>query len=258
MKSNYGKRGYALKLRIDEVLVPELPPGEDGVPTIRVVGPSDARMEDAIGERKKPGQPAKLDQAMLLLAVELAGGARPTTEIEELAEAKGISKRTLKTARKDLGVEAFKEAFDGPWWLRLTQGAIASPGDPGSERVAPFDETRSSSGIESARTSKAADPAAARGARRAQSADRRPRRAGREAARPDLPARAARARRRPAAASASWRPPPSATSTSTGGAGSSGRPRRRTSGPGGRPCPTTSGRRPSPACRPGRTRPPRR
>jgi hypothetical protein len=43
----------------------------------------------------------------------LATGPKPSQEIEEAAEADGISRRTLFRAKKELGVKAKKE--DGGW-----------------------------------------------------------------------------------------------------------------------------------------------
>jgi putative DNA primase/helicase len=49
----------------------------------------------------------------------LKKGARAVTEVEAEAEADGISDRTLRRARKALGVRAKKVGFPGEWVWQL-------------------------------------------------------------------------------------------------------------------------------------------
>jgi hypothetical protein len=49
----------------------------------------------------------------------LASGPKPSPEIEEAAEADGISRRTLFRAKKELGVRAKKE--EGGWYWHPPQ-----------------------------------------------------------------------------------------------------------------------------------------
>jgi putative DNA primase/helicase len=59
----------------------------------------------------------------------LEAGPLPTKEIEAEAKDAGISWRTIKRAKKDLGVEAYREPSaegamrGGQWWWRLPKGA---------------------------------------------------------------------------------------------------------------------------------------
>lgn len=62
-----------------------------------------------------------LDEAKEFLRDKLAFGAVVVREIEEHANAKGISKATLKRARTALKVVPVKEGMDGPWSLKLPE-----------------------------------------------------------------------------------------------------------------------------------------
>jgi KaiC/GvpD/RAD55 family RecA-like ATPase len=42
--------------------------------------------------------------------------ARPAAELETEADTRGINYRTLRRAREDLGIPAWKPSFDGGWW----------------------------------------------------------------------------------------------------------------------------------------------
>jgi len=76
------------------------------------------------------------DDAVVWLKDALNEGPAKVTELIKNAKACGISERTLKRAKKDLGVESYKREFDGNWSWRLPEvgQACYSP-------VAPFDET---------------------------------------------------------------------------------------------------------------------
>jgi putative DNA primase/helicase len=69
-------------------------------------------------DNKSPGA---RDEAKRLLGDMLAKGPVLKTEIEEAAEANGISEKTLYRAKKDLGVEAVKDRTksDGKWYWQL-------------------------------------------------------------------------------------------------------------------------------------------
>lgn len=78
----------------------------------------------------------KFDDARRFLANALKDGPLPTREVNERAGERGISEMTLRRARKEIGVEAFRREFGdgGEWWLRLPGGA-----DPESEDGAESD-----------------------------------------------------------------------------------------------------------------------
>ena len=67
----------------------------------------------AINEHHKHG--GSLKKAKELLSDLLAKGSITATEGEEAGRANGISQRTLERARKELGVKATKDGFDGGW-----------------------------------------------------------------------------------------------------------------------------------------------
>jgi putative DNA primase/helicase len=63
----------------------------------------------------KDKAPSARDQAKEFLLSVLAGGPMLKTEIEEAADANGISERTLFNAKADLGVVAKRDGPDGKW-----------------------------------------------------------------------------------------------------------------------------------------------
>jgi putative DNA primase/helicase len=82
--------------------------------------------DDALSNepRKRGPEPEAAAEAADYLRAALADGPRLAKDVEqEASECHGISKGTLKRARKAVGVEAFRDAVPGRWWLRLTQGA---------------------------------------------------------------------------------------------------------------------------------------
>ena len=64
---------------------------------------------------------SKIDDAAEFLVSELAGQSRPASEIEALAGQRGIAARTLRDARKRIGVYSFPLIKHGPWHLSLTK-----------------------------------------------------------------------------------------------------------------------------------------
>lgn len=70
---------------------------------------------------ERPGPQADdLRDATTFLQDVLAGGPRLTKDVEDEGhQAHGFARRTLQRARKNLGIESFREEVPGPWWLRL-------------------------------------------------------------------------------------------------------------------------------------------
>ena len=66
-------------------------------------------------------------EAKEFLREELEAGPKPAKDLEEKAEALGISKITLKRARKKLDVKAEKDGFQGAWILKLPTFRIVGP-----------------------------------------------------------------------------------------------------------------------------------
>jgi DNA polymerase bacteriophage-type len=79
----------------------------------------------AVNENKSPG--AK-DAAKNWLRTMLTAGPMPKAEVEEAAEAEAITARTLRRAKEDLGVYAFKRA--GCWYWALPDKANPQGGAP--------------------------------------------------------------------------------------------------------------------------------
>jgi hypothetical protein len=73
----------------------------------------------------KPGPKAEARQhAVAWLRTALTNAPRPAKELlSEAREAACISPQTLRRAREELGVEAYREEVPGPWYWRLPQGA---------------------------------------------------------------------------------------------------------------------------------------
>lgn len=65
------------------------------------------------------GGKAARREAEDFLKVELADGPRLASEVSEAADGLGISERTLKRARKDLGVVSEKSGYQGAWQWSL-------------------------------------------------------------------------------------------------------------------------------------------
>ena len=76
---------------------------------------ADQALEQA-AEKRKGSSSA---EAKEFLRDELEAGPKPAKDIDEKAEALGISKITLKRARKKLDVKAEKDGFQGAWILKL-------------------------------------------------------------------------------------------------------------------------------------------
>jgi hypothetical protein len=76
---------------------------EDGLPILKWVGTSNLTIDDLMGQDDGDRKSA-LDQAIDLLREELKDGPKLVATIEMKAQAKGIAKRTLDRARKELAV----------------------------------------------------------------------------------------------------------------------------------------------------------
>jgi putative DNA primase/helicase len=63
-----------------------------------------------------------LQEAKDFLRDALKNGARSATEVEAEAEGEGISERTLRRARKALGVRTQKVGMPGAWVWQLDEG----------------------------------------------------------------------------------------------------------------------------------------
>lgn len=89
---------------------------DDGA--LELGGLSDLSAEDVAASSNARPSP-KLEKAMKLLLEELQDGPVPAKKIVRMAKARDISERTLRRARKVLGVESIKNEFQGPSLLEL-------------------------------------------------------------------------------------------------------------------------------------------
>lgn len=83
----------------------------------------------AESKASKPGPKADVRQhAVAWLRTALANAPRPAKELmDEAREAACIAPATLRRAREELRIEAYREQVPGPWFWRLPQGAQAEP-----------------------------------------------------------------------------------------------------------------------------------
>jgi putative DNA primase/helicase len=119
-KSNIGPSGGGFGYDIDAAPLLERP---DIIAT-RIVwldpldGTAKELLADAEGDDTKTN--SKIEQAVLFLKAALAKGERPQTEIETEAESNGISEKTLRRAKKAVGVTAYRKVPGiGAWLWRL-------------------------------------------------------------------------------------------------------------------------------------------
>jgi hypothetical protein len=113
VKCNIGPRGRARGYRIEAVTVSKM------ISAPRIVwddAPVDISADQALYQQTQAakGNNGATD-ANAFLREMLKDGPAPTKEIEEAAEAFGISERTLYRARAKLGVKARKDGYQGAW-----------------------------------------------------------------------------------------------------------------------------------------------
>lgn len=69
-----------------------------------------------------PSAPSTKNRSVVWLQERLAGGPAPSAEVEQEAEAAGLSKGQLKAARRHLGVHAYREQKpNGVWMMELRE-----------------------------------------------------------------------------------------------------------------------------------------
>jgi putative DNA primase/helicase len=115
VKNNLARTPMSLAYRIVEAA--------NGNPRIEWCGPSLHTAETLLAVRSPKRHRGKaLSDAEEVLQQELANGPREAAEVEAAALAKGISTRTLRRGRKNLGIVAKPTAFQGPsmWTMPST------------------------------------------------------------------------------------------------------------------------------------------
>jgi 5S rRNA maturation endonuclease (ribonuclease M5) len=140
-KNNLAPMPESLTLQLEE---------SEAIPGIaRVVwnGASTLRASDLLGSMASRSSPA-LDEAKGFLRDVLKDGPRRSTEVYELMESEGIAKKTLKRAKKELGIESERlDPEDRCWyfvppdtWTSCSnQGGHTDQGGQTAESAGPLD-----------------------------------------------------------------------------------------------------------------------
>lgn len=121
VKSNLAKPPASLAYRIEEA--------SNGAPRLLWEEGDAGITADELLAAQAPGpeEGRPRDAAVAFLARYLSGGPRPADEVIRDGESAGHSERTLKRARKDLGVVSTKKGFPGTWYLSLPEEGHESP-----------------------------------------------------------------------------------------------------------------------------------
>ena len=141
-KSNLSEKAPSLAYRIV---------GDEKHDCARIVweGRSDLRAEDLLN----PPKETKRDAAVEFLEAALVGGPVLARELFERAETEGISEKTLRRAKNQLQVKAFRRGKEGhigsgAWWWRISKMTNPLDGHPSNSPVAIL-KTAGQSGSES-------------------------------------------------------------------------------------------------------------
>jgi hypothetical protein len=130
-KANYARLRPPERHKIVEVVLPETLDAVTGEPIVTsamvfVEYATDVDASAVLGSQTS-GEDSKERAALLFLARELAGGDwRKSAALKTAASAEGISERTLKRAKLDLGAEDKREGFPSVTYWRLPQSGQPS------------------------------------------------------------------------------------------------------------------------------------
>lgn len=118
-KNNIARDGTGLAYSIE--------PNGDGMGVVAwEPDPVTIRADDALGACVPDyHRGAALDEAIAWLRDQLCDGPRPAKTVKEAAESDGIKSRTLDRAKAELGVEATRDGFGGPWVWKLPDSRSA-------------------------------------------------------------------------------------------------------------------------------------
>jgi len=108
IKSNVGIFGKSLEFEITNK-GEFLWKGESEMQAADILAPDDVGREDRSATK----------EAIEFLQQELAGGPRPSKEVRQSAESRGLSWKTIQRAMGKAGVQSVKGAFAGGWFLEL-------------------------------------------------------------------------------------------------------------------------------------------
>jgi hypothetical protein len=121
-KSNIGPKAPALACRVAE---------EAGQPRLHWLGECDATADELCRPSAGGESPDRATADEWLLAA-LVGGPRPAAELQDKAKAAGYSKRTLRRAKKRLGVAAQRVTQGGQSFWQWSEAA--APDDDGQRQ----------------------------------------------------------------------------------------------------------------------------
>jgi len=122
-KNNLGSDMDALTYRLQPASV--IGSNGETVDIVRVewCGTKRITADEAVLAATDPDNSSPIEEAKTFLRRELEDGPVSAKEITERAKTLGVAERTLKRAKRDLGVESVKGEFKGGWAWRLTKGA---------------------------------------------------------------------------------------------------------------------------------------
>src|SRR5262249_52698985 len=96
--------------------------------------------DEVLGEQ--PGDTSALEEGKAFLLETLGNGVRPAEEVDREAQRAGISKGTLKRAKKALGIHAFKVGpFEGGEWRLELPSHEGAQGNNTYNNLSPFEES---------------------------------------------------------------------------------------------------------------------
>jgi putative DNA primase/helicase len=140
-KSNIGRDGGGF-----EYLLPDREvPGHPGIssPVVewqRAVDGTARKLLAAAEAAAEVGQVCELNEAEQFLRDALADGAMPAGKIDSDSKSAGISRATLRRAKKALGIKARKDGMKGGWvWEFPRRGSTEAEGAQ-PEEVSPFED----------------------------------------------------------------------------------------------------------------------
>jgi hypothetical protein len=115
VKNNLGTHAAGLGYDIKETII------SDGLAVPHIVWdrePVTITANEAMRALHGGGE-SKVNEAKKWLAEQLTTGPKPMKGIEKEAKDNGVSEKTLRRAKAELGVVAEKSSFHGDWWWRL-------------------------------------------------------------------------------------------------------------------------------------------
>lgn len=153
--SNYGQQQASRRFRIEPVLLPAAGDVPE-VQTIRLVDEGEVEIAASDLLAAPTGEErTERDEAVEFLEGELVDGPKP---MRELLKDAPCGERTLRKAKKALGVVAGKDGLNGPWKWSLPEGCNPKAATPTPCSLAAFDEQAKNGAFQGGSGPKAATP----------------------------------------------------------------------------------------------------